>query len=176
MGDAVLRPRVLVVCLGNICRSPTGEAALREAARDAGVAMDVRSAGTGDWHLGQPPDDRMRAAARARGLVLDGVAEQVDATMLAAADLVLAMDRDNRAALERMARAAGITTPIRLFRDFDPETDGDADVPDPYHGRADGFDEVVDICRRTAAGIVAALAGPDGVDTTTDRDDTPTAR
>jgi protein-tyrosine phosphatase len=157
MSDDRRGHRILVVCLGNICRSPTGEAALREAAHSADVAIDVRSAGTGDWHLGQPPDGRMSAAARARGLELAGVAEQVDAAMLADADLVLAMDRDNHAALERLARASGITTPIRLFRDFDPAAGAGEDVPDPYYGGADGFDEVVEICRRTAVNIVATL-------------------
>ncbi len=155
--------RLLAVCLGNICRSPTAEAALVEAAETAGVAVEVRSAGTGDWHVGQAPDPRMRAAADRAGLALRGVAETVTAASIAAADLVLAMDRTNLADLRRIAEAAGVTTRIELFRAFDPQpaaVRGAApdEVPDPYHGDTEGFDEVVAMCRRTAAAVVAALA------------------
>jgi protein-tyrosine phosphatase len=150
-------PIVLTVCLGNICRSPTAEAALREAAVAAGVDLEVRSAGTGDWHVGRPPDARMRAAAADVGLELTGTAAQVDADALREADLVLAMDRSNLAALERLALLADVTTPIRLFREFDPEADGHLEVPDPYYGGAEGFTEVVQIARRTAREVVAHL-------------------
>ena len=155
--------RILTVCLGNICRSPTAEAALVEAAAAAGVAVEVRSAGTGDWHVGHPPDPRMRAAAGAVGLRLDGVAETVTAEAMAAADLVLAMDRTNLSDLRRLASAAGVTTRIELFRTFDPEpaaVRGAAadEVPDPYYGDEDGFAEVVAMCRRTAAAVIDAVA------------------
>jgi protein-tyrosine phosphatase len=162
--------RVLTFCLGHICRSPTAEAALVEAAHEAGLALEVASAGTGDWHLGQPPNPPMRDAAAAAGLALRGTAQQVDPGLLAWADLVLVMDRTNLADVTRMARAAGVDTPIELFRRFDPEVgDGrsDAEVPDPYGGEAEGFAEVVRICRRTARAIVAAwpaLAGGQGRD------------
>jgi protein-tyrosine phosphatase len=156
------RPVVLTVCLGNICRSPTAEAALREAAAAAGFDLEVRSAGTGDWHVGDPPDARMRAAAAEVGLELSGAAAQVDAAALRDADLVLAMDRSNLAALERLALLADIDTPIRLYREFDPEADGALEVPDPYYGGPDGFAEVVAIARRTAREVVAHLAGEDG--------------
>ena len=161
--SAGARPlQVLTVCLGNICRSPTAEAALVEAAAAAGVAVEVRSAGTGDWHVGQPPDPRMRAAAGRVGLRLDGVAETVSPEALAAADLVLAMDRANLADLRRMAEGAGLAPRIELFRTYDPEpaaVRGAAadEVPDPYYGDADGFDEVVAMCRRTAAAVIASL-------------------
>jgi protein-tyrosine phosphatase len=150
---------VLTVCLGNICRSPTAAAALREAAVEAGVDLEVRSAGTGDWHVGRPPDARMRAAAAEVGLDLTGVAAQVDADALRQADLVLAMDRSNLAALERLARLGDVTTPIRLYREFDPEADGQLEVPDPYYGGPEGFAEVVRIARRTAREVVTHLAG-----------------
>lgn len=156
--------RVLTVCLGNICRSPTAEAALVEAASEAGVALEVASAGTGDWHLGQPPNPPMRDAAAAVGLALRGTAQKVDAELLAWADLVLVMDRTNLADVTRIAAASGVTTRISLFRSFDPElADGVSDgryeadeVPDPYGGPPDGFEEVVRICRRTARAIVAS--------------------
>lgn len=148
---------VLTVCLGNICRSPTAEAGLREAAQQAGVALEVRSAGTGAWHLGEPPDARMRRAAAQRGLHLDGAAAKVTTDDLAAADLVLAMDRSNLADLQRLASRAGVSTPIRLLREFDPEAGDDLDVPDPYYGGEDGFAEVVTIVRRSSQAVVAHL-------------------
>ncbi len=150
-------PVVLAVCLGNICRSPTAEASLREAASEAGVELDVRSAGTGAWHIGSAPDQRMRAAASEVGLDLDGRAQLADAPSLRDADLVLAMDRSNLRDLQRLADEEGVDTPIRLFREFDPEADGDLDVPDPYYGGPEGFDTVVAMCRRTAVEVVARL-------------------
>jgi len=148
---------ILTVCLGNICRSPTAEAAVRDAARRAGLAVEVRSAGTGTWHLGEPPDERMTRAAAQHGLTLEGRAERVDAAALAAADLVLVMDRDNLADVHRLAEQAGITTPIHLLRDFDAAAGPGAEVPDPYLGDAQAFATVVDICRRSADGVVEHL-------------------
>lgn len=158
-------PVVLTVCLGNICRSPTAEATIREAAEAAGVTIEVRSAGTDGWHVGAPPDERMRAAAATVDLVLDGAAEQVTAEHLADADLVVAMDRHNLASLERLARLHGVDTPIRLFRAFDDASvaAGDLEVPDPYYGGPEAFDDVVALCRAAASGVVAYLSG--------DRDD-----
>ncbi|WP_052666936.1 low molecular weight protein-tyrosine-phosphatase [Nitriliruptor alkaliphilus] len=154
-------PLVLTICLGNICRSPTAEAAIREVAAARGMAVEVRSAGTGGWHVGAPPDERMTAAAAAVDLVLDGAAEQVTAEHLATADLIVAMDRQNLADLERLAASSGATTPIRLFRAFDDASlaAGDLEVPDPYYGGPDGFDHVVALCRAAATGVVAYLAG-----------------
>ena len=159
-----MRPqRVLTVCLGNICRSPTAEAALVEAASEAGLTLEVDSAGTGDWHLGHPPNADMRAAAASDGLELRGTAQKVDARLLQWADLVLVMDRSNLADVRSIAEREGVDTPVVLFRSFDPEqtrhTDGQYapdEVPDPYGGATEGFDEVVRICRRTARALVAA--------------------
>lgn len=148
--------RVLTVCLGNICRSPTAEAAIREAAAGRGVALDVDSAGTGDWHIGELPDQRMRSAAAEAGLDIDGRARQVEPDDLHLFDLVLAMDRDNLRVLESMTIGAA-TARIELFRHWDPDG-GDDEVPDPYYGGPAGFAEVVDICRRTADAIVAEVA------------------
>jgi protein-tyrosine phosphatase len=152
-----VRPLVLAVCLGNICRSPTAEAALREAAEEAGLDVEVRSAGTGGWHVGAPPDARMTRAAAEVGLGLTGAAAQVSAEDLEAATLVLAMDRSNLADLERLADAAGVDAELRLYREFDPEAVDDLDVPDPYYGGPDGFAEVVRMVRRTAGRVIAHL-------------------
>lgn len=149
--------RVLTVCLGNICRSPTAEAALRESAAERGVDLEVRSAGTGDWHVGAPPNPPMVAAAADVGLTVDGTGAQVTPDDLAWADLVVAMDAHNLADLRHMAGLAGVDTPIRRYREFDPDADGDLDVPDPYGGAADGFATVVTICRRTAPHILDFL-------------------
>jgi protein-tyrosine phosphatase len=149
---------VLTVCLGNICRSPTAEAALRTEAATRGFPLEVRSAGTGGWHLGEPPDRRMCDAARAVGLELTGQAAQLAASDLEDADLVLAMDRSNLAAVEAMAARAGIDAEIRLYREFDPEAGDDLEVPDPYYGGPRGFDEVVEIARRAARGVLDHLA------------------
>ena len=155
-------PVVLTVCLGNICRSPTAEAALREAAEQTGVELTVRSAGTGGWHVGHPPDERMREAAAEEGLHLAGTAARVTPEDLDDADLVLAMDRSNLADLLDLARRGGVEADVRLFREFDPEAgDGDLDVPDPYYGGPDGFAEVVRMVRRTAPEVVAHLRGGD---------------
>ncbi|MFA9446791.1 low molecular weight protein-tyrosine-phosphatase [Egicoccus sp. AB-alg6-2] len=153
--------RVLTVCLGNICRSPTAEAALREAARDRGLAVEIRSAGTGDWHVGAPPNPPMVAAAAEVGLTVEGAGAQVTPDDLVWADLVVAMDAHNLADLRRMADAAGIDTPIHRYREFDPEAaEDDRDVPDPYNGPSHTFDEVVAICRRTAPHVLQALERP----------------
>lgn len=158
MTQPVEPPHVLMVCLGNICRSPTAEVALRDAALRRGYPLTVSSAGTGDWHQGRSADERMRRAAAEQGLDLDGhVARQVDVTMLRDADLVLAMDRTNYNELTRIAGERHITTPIRLLRDFDPDATHERDVPDPYYGGSDGFTTVVTLCMRTAEHLLDAF-------------------
>lgn len=156
--------RILFVCLGNICRSPTAHAATLEALADAGVANRVLldSAGIGGWHVGNPPDRRMRAAADDAGLTLQGYARQVVAGELADWDLIVAMDRDNLADLRAMAPSDAVRGRIRLFRDYDPDADM-SEVPDPYYGGPQGFADVVEICRAAAAGlaneVIARLNG-----------------
>jgi protein-tyrosine phosphatase len=134
------------------------EAATRTALTEAGLhdRVELDSAGIGDWHVGNAPDHRMGAAARQAGIELTGAARQVLAHELDGWDLILAMDRSNYRELRAMARDDARAR-IRLFRDFDP-ADGD-EVPDPYYGEADGFAEVVTICRAAARGLVTALAG-----------------
>ena len=150
--------RLLMVCLGNICRSPTAEAAVREAAREEGIDVEVASAGTGSWHVGAPPDERMRAAGADVGLTLEGAAAQVTREDIAAADLVLAMDRSNYEDL--LALAPEQADRIRMFREFEDPSFGPDDapgVPDPYYGGPDGFAEVVRIVQRSARGLVQAI-------------------
>lgn len=150
--------RIVLVCLGNICRSPTAEAALREALAEAGLAdrVEVDSAGTGDWHLGKPPDRRMAAAAETAGLLLDGYARRLAAEDLAGADLILVMDRQNLRDVRALAPDDATRERVRLFREFEDGADHD-EVPDPYYGGADGFARVVDIARAAARGVVRHL-------------------
>lgn len=145
--------RILTVCLGNICRSPVAEAAVREAATEAGLDVTVDSAGTGAYHVGSPPDERMVAAGRDAGMVVDGQARKVMAPDLSSYDLVLAMDRENLDDLQALAQREGGTATIRLFRSFDPDADGD-EVPDPYYGGDDGFRRVVAMMPPAAAGVM----------------------
>lgn len=147
--------RVLLVCLGNICRSPTAEAAVREAAEEAGVDLEVDSAGTGGWHVGEPPDRRMTAAAAEDDLHLLGAARQLIVEDFDRFDLLVAMDQTNLEDLRRLAPDDEARDRIRLFRDYAGEY-GEA-VPDPYYGGPDGFREVVGIVRRAAAGLVDAV-------------------
>ncbi|MCC7009503.1 MAG: low molecular weight phosphotyrosine protein phosphatase [Acidobacteria bacterium] len=155
--------RVLFVCLGNICRSPAAEAAFAHAIELAGrtAEFEIDSAGTGRWHVGEPADERMRLAAARRGLALASVARQIEAGDFERFDYILAMDQQNLRVLAERAPARH-RAQVRLFRDFDPE-DAGADVPDPYYGGPDGFDEVLDIVTRTSRVLLETLAGLPGV-------------
>jgi protein-tyrosine phosphatase len=149
--------RLLFVCLGNICRSPAAEAAFLDVARAAGRLdeFEVDSAGTGHWHVGERADERMRHAADQRGIAITSRARQVSPSDFEQFDYILAMDRENlRVLAERAPR--GLEDKLRLFRDFDPEAPG-TDVPDPYYGGADGFEEVLDIVSRTAAALLEQI-------------------
>lgn len=149
---------VLFVCLGNICRSPTAEGVFRVLVAEAGLAEDfvIDSAGTGDWHVGEAPDRRMQQAAAARGYPLGGTARQVRAADFTRFDHILAMDRSNLRDLVHLAPGEQLAK-IRLLRQYDPA--GGGDVPDPYYGAADGFDEVVTIVERSCAALLATLRG-----------------
>ncbi len=150
--------RVLLVCLGNICRSPTAEAAVREAAAAAGVEVEVDSAGMGDWNLGRPPDPRMVAAARVAGLELQGRARQVTEEDFDRYDLILAMDRANLRGLQALAPSEAARRKVRLFRSFEAGAPEGAEIPDPYHGGRRGFETVVELARAGARGLVDSIA------------------
>src|SRR5580658_5196888 len=150
--------KILFVCLGNICRSPTAEAVLRGiAAREAPeLALTVDSAGTANYHPGAPPDRRAQAAARERAYNLSSLrARQVRAEDFAAFDLILAMDRNNlQELLERApAQARGR---IQLFLDYAPEQ-AVREVPDPYYGGPHGFEEVLDLIEAASRGLLRRL-------------------
>lgn len=149
--------RILFVCLGNICRSPTAEAVLRAlAAREAPeLPLEVDSAGTADYHVGQPPDPRTRAAAARRGYDLSALrARTVDSADFERFDLILAMDRENLGALKRRA-PSHTHERLRLFLEFVP--DAPEDVPDPYYGGPNGFEEVLDLVETATRGLLTHL-------------------
>jgi protein-tyrosine phosphatase len=150
--------RICFVCLGNICRSPTAEGVMRHLVDEAGRGADVEvdSAGTAAYHAGEPPDARAREAARRRGLRLGGRARQFRREDFARFDYVIAMDRENRANLERLAPDAAARAKIHLLRAFEPGAElGERDVPDPYYD--DRFDEVLDICEAACRGLLARI-------------------
>jgi protein-tyrosine phosphatase len=124
--------------------------------------VEVDSAGTGSWHVGEPPDRRAATEARARGIAMEGRARQFHARDFGRWDLVVAMDAENAADLRAIAPDAEAAAKVRLLREWDPEAgDGDRSVPDPYYGGPEGFSTVLDMVERACAGLIAHLrAGP----------------
>jgi protein-tyrosine phosphatase len=165
--DSAAPYRITVVCLGNICRSPIGEAVLRARLDEAGLAehVVVDSAGTGDWHLGHPADPRALATLDAAGYPHDHVARQIAPHWLDDIDLLLAMDEANYRDLAAMLPSDGASPELRMFRSFDPglagvpEPSPELAVPDPYYGGPEGFVEVLHMIEKAADGIVDGLLG-----------------
>ncbi|HWX34437.1 MAG TPA: low molecular weight protein-tyrosine-phosphatase [Steroidobacteraceae bacterium] len=149
---------VLFVCLGNICRSPTAEGVFRQLlVREAPeLRVEVDSAGTADYHVGNPPDLRSQRAALARGIDLSGLrARRVTPGDFTRFDLILAMDRDNLRELQAM-RPKHAPARLQLFLEYAPELRR-LEVPDPYYGDARGFEEVLDLSAAASRGLLAAL-------------------
>jgi protein-tyrosine phosphatase len=183
--------RVCFVCLGNICRSPTAEAVMRHLVRAAKLdrQIQIESAGTGDWHVGEPRDRRSQATGAARGVPLTGRAQLFTAGDFDRFDYVVAMDGSNLDNLRQMAPHDAARAKVHLLREF--ENDGNpqrvpkpsrdelrpasrpaldasrsppgADVPDPYYGGARGFEQVFDICEVACAGFLDWLRREHGL-------------
>jgi protein-tyrosine phosphatase len=153
--------RILFVCLGNICRSPTAEGVMRHVLREEGLEdqVEVDSAGTGGWHVGAPPDERATEAASRRSIALDGAARKFSPEDFAEFDLILAMDEENRRDLLALAPDDEARGKVRMLREFDPASggSGDLDVPDPYYGGEEGFEHVLDLVEAATRGLVAEL-------------------
>jgi protein-tyrosine phosphatase len=150
--------RVLMVCLGNICRSPTAEAVLRRQLADAGLGamVEVDSAGTSDYHVGSPPDRRAIAHGERRGLAMRGLrGRQVGRLDFDRFDFIFAMDEDNLRDLERL-RPAGSRARLGLLLSLAPGL-GVREVPDPYQGGADDFERVLDLVEAACAAFVETL-------------------
>ena len=151
--------RVCFVCLGNICRSPTAEGVMLALVERAGLAdsIEVDSAGTAAYHVGEPADARSAAAAAERGYELPSRARQFLASDFAKFDYVLAMDTENQQGIEQLARTGEQRAKIYLFRSLDETAPEGASVPDPYYGGPRGFEDVVDICERGCEGLLAHI-------------------
>lgn len=150
--------KILFVCLGNICRSPTAEAVFRAvAARDApDLTIEVDSAGTAGYHIGSPPDPRTIAAAHRRGYDMSPLrARVVEPSDFELYDLILAMDRENLSALHQRA-PAHTRERVRLFLEFAADA-GVTEVPDPYYGGPNGFEEVLDLIEAASNGLLQHL-------------------
>src|SRR5262245_34724042 len=132
---------------------------MRHRVRESGLegAIEVASAGTGSWHLGDPPDARAAAEARARGIAMAGAARQFGGADFDRFDLVLAMDRENADHLRRIAPDAEAAAKVRLLREFDPRAAGDLAVPDPYYGGPEGFSTVFDLVDAACLGLIDHL-------------------
>ena len=149
--------KVLFVCMGNICRSPTAEGVFRElVAAEGGLSIETDSAGTHAYHVGEPPDPRAQQAALARGIDLSRLkARRVKQRDFRKFDYIVAMDAYNLRLLEEMQPDDGGAT-LKLFMDF-ASTPGPADVPDPYYGGRNGFEIVLDLVEDASRGLLEHL-------------------
>ena len=151
--------RICLVCLGNIVRSPLAEGLFKEQARQRGVEhkYQVDSAGTSAWHVGEPPDWRMRRVASRHGLNYDGRARQIRREDFGKFDLIIAMDADNRDDLLAICPNPEERQKIHLLREYDPLGGKETSVPDPYYSGIDGFEEVYRIVARSIQGLIDHL-------------------
>ncbi len=156
---------ILMVCMGNICRSPTAHGVFRHRLAEAGLLdrVHVESAGTHDYHVGREPDRRARVAARDRGYEFEDLrARQVETADFDRFDYILAMDRDNLEVLERLRADRRGRAEIALFLDYAPDLAGH-EVPDPYYGAMNGFEGVLDLVEAGADGLLAHLRRQHGI-------------
>ena len=151
--------RVCFVCTGNICRSPMAESVFRARVEEAelGDLVEVDSAGTGGWHEGDGADPRTVAVLEENGYDSDHIARQFQPSWFSRLDLVIALDSGHLKALRRLAPAPQDAEKVRLLRSYDPAADGDLDVPDPYYGGMDGFEECLEMVEAASLGLLVAV-------------------
>jgi protein-tyrosine phosphatase len=161
--DSPVAYRVCFVCSGNICRSPTAEAVFRRRLADAGLAgaVEVDSAGLGDWHVGESVDERSAVALRARGYpAWPHEARQFQRSDFADRDLVVALDAGHERVLLSLATTERERAKVRMLRSYDAEAAADPaglDVPDPYYGGEQGFEHVLDLIEAACAGLLGEV-------------------
>ncbi|MEL6578724.1 MAG: low molecular weight protein-tyrosine-phosphatase [Cyanobacteria bacterium J06621_12] len=147
--------KLLFVCLGNICRSPSAENIMNQLIEEAGLSSSIvcDSAGTSGYHIGAAPDRRMNLAAKKKGLELQGQSRKLKPSDLQSFDLILAMDRANYQDIVYLDREGKYEGKVRMMCDF-ATVKPDKEVPDPYYGGADGFDYVIDLLYDACAGLL----------------------
>lgn len=150
--------RICFVCLGNICRSPTAEGVFQHLVNERGLQsyFEIDSAGTSAYHVGEPANSKSREVALQHGVSLQSKARQFQSSDLEYFDLILAMDRENLRNVEKLQTAAEEDENIGMLRDFDPEP-GDGEVPDPYYGGLQGFENVFQIVKRSCEQLLDEL-------------------
>ncbi|MCJ7735616.1 MAG: low molecular weight phosphotyrosine protein phosphatase [Anaerolineales bacterium] len=155
--------KIIFVCQGNIIRSPLAENLFRQMVDDRGVAekYSLSSAGTSAYHVGSPPDRRMRQVASEKGFQYGGRSRQFRRKDLDHFDLIIVMDSDNRRLLDVWAAAEKKASKIHMMREYDPLGSPELDVPDPYYGGIDGFETTFEIVKRSCQGLLEALEGED---------------
>jgi protein-tyrosine phosphatase len=151
--------RVCFVCTGNICRSPMAESVFRARVAEAGLdgLVDVDSAGTGGWHEGDPADRRTVSVLEQHGYDSAHTARQFQPSWFSRLDLVIALDSGHLKALRRLAPLPEDAAKVRLLRSFDPAAGDDLDVPDPYYGGREGFEECLEMVEAASTGLLAAV-------------------
>ncbi|MFF7488379.1 low molecular weight protein-tyrosine-phosphatase [Streptomyces luteogriseus] len=151
--------RVCFVCTGNICRSPMAEIVFRARVAEAGLdeLVEVDSAGTGGWHEGDGADPRTVAVLEDHGYAGDHTARQFRSSWFSRLDLVIALDSGHLGALRRLAPTEQDAEKVRLLRSYDPAAGDDLDVPDPYYGGLDDFEECLEMVEAASTGLLAAV-------------------
>ncbi|MFC5214052.1 low molecular weight protein-tyrosine-phosphatase [Streptomyces coerulescens] len=151
--------RVCFVCTGNICRSPMAESVFRARVEEAGLddRVEVDSAGTGGWHEGDPADPRTVSVLEEHGYDGGHTARQFQPSWFARLDLVIALDTGHLKALRRLAPSPEDAAKVRMLRSYDAAAGDDLDVPDPYYGGRDGFEECLDMVEAASTGLLAAV-------------------
>jgi len=148
--------RVLFVCLGNICRSPAGQAILARQAEERGIPLHVESCALGDWHVGSLPDARMRRAAQNRGLILNSIAQVLRGEHFTDFDYILAADRSILTEVKQQAAAQKTQAIIQLITHWSDRY-RDQEVPDPYTGSMEDFEHVLDMLEESCSAFLSSL-------------------
>ncbi|MGW4223946.1 low molecular weight protein-tyrosine-phosphatase [Streptomyces bauhiniae] len=151
--------RVCFVCTGNICRSPMAESVFRARVAEAGLdgLIEADSAGTGGWHEGDPADPRTVSVLDEHGYGTEHVARQFQPSWFGRLDLVIALDTGHLKALRRLAPTEEDARKVRLLRSYDPSAGADLEVPDPYYGGCDGFEECLEMVEAASAGLLDSV-------------------
>lgn len=151
--------RVCFVCTGNICRSPMAESVFRARVAEAGLGglIEADSAGTGGWHEGDAADPRAVSVLDEHGYGTEHIARQFQPSWFGRLDLVIALDTGHLKALRRLAPTEEDARKVRLLRSYDPSAGADLDVPDPYYGGRDGFEECLEMVEAASAGLLGSV-------------------